>query len=573
MEARSRGVVATVALVLVLVAVATTLVRQAELRDQESRLESAAVGVEATLEQEFTRVFDLGYAAQAAFDQVEELDPERYAQLMEEFGIPGRYPTMISASILEVVDRDDLDERVATRQVQGPFELQEDAGEPTLRLFTYAHPPEVAEDVLGFDLTARPDSLLAHQGALDSGAPRLSSVTQIIQLDEGAPGASIHIPVQLPDSERPATLGVVLAGQRFLDELAPLARGVSVRVLDPESVLFPVFAETGEPPPASAPRVTRQLDVAGRSWNIEVAGGPGFAVPWAQRGSTYLGSAGVVVAVLLGLLAWTAAGREGYARELAARRTRELVRANEELAAAGRYKDEFLASVSHELRTPLTVISGFADTMERVPPSARTLDLVMPIQRNVRRLSRLVEDLLTLASLDAGGLEAHPEPIDLGPLLATAASELAGLDPGDVHVEVAAGTVVWMDPRHLERAITNLLTNAGQHGEPPIHLTARRLDDGRVEVAVRDHGLGVAEGARGDLFARFARGREEIRSSGTGLGLAIVRELVEIGGGELTYEDAAPGARFVLRLPTPRSTPDGTTSSSTSSSIPQSSPA
>lgn len=566
----------TVALVVVLVTVATTLVRLAELREQESRLESAAAGVEATLEQEFARVFDLGYATQAAFDQIDELDPERYARLMDELGIPGRYPTMISASILEVVDRDDLDERVADRQIQGSFELQEDGGEATVRLFTYAHPPEVADEVLGFDLTARPDSRLAHQRALESGAPRLSSVTQIIQMDEGAPGASIHIPVRLPGSDREATLGLVLAGQRFLDELTPSAREISVRVLDRESVAFPVFAQTGAPQSDSAPRVTRRLDVAGRSWDIEVAGGPGFAVPWAQRGSTYLGSVGAVVAVLLGLLAWTAASRERYARELAVGRTRELVRVNEELAAASRHKDEFLASVSHELRTPLTVISGFADTMERVPPSARGMDLVMPIQRNVRRLSRLVEDLLTLASLDAGGLEAHPEPIDLGPLLATASSELAGLDPGDVHVEVASGSVVWMDPRHVERAITNLLTNAGQHGAPPIHLTAQPLDDGWVEVVVRDHGPGVAEGARGELFARFARGREEVRSSGTGLGLAIVRELVEIGGGELVYEDAAPGARFVLRLPRPQPSPpppDTERVTSSSMTIPHSSSA
>ena len=101
--------------------------------------------------------------------------------------------------------------------------------------------------------------------------------------------------------------------------------------------------------------------------------------------------------------------------ELAIRRTRELVRVNEELAAANRHKDGFLASVSHELRTPLTVISGFAQTLERVPPAARSADLVVP-------------------------------------MLSSAAWDLAGPDPERVHVEVEPGTAVWMDPRPGRRA-------------------------------------------------------------------------------------------------------------------------
>lgn len=557
MGARTRGVTATVVLGLVLTAVATTLVRQAELRDEQARLESAAVGVEATLGQEFARLLDLGTATQAALDQVDELAPEPFAELMDELGVPDRYPTLVSAAVLEVVPRNELPSRLAARRAQGPFALREDAGEDEVAIFTYVHPPEVADAVLGVDLTSREDSFLALDRALASEAPRMSSVTQTIQLDEGEPGASVHLPLRLPDTDREATLGLVVAGQRFLDHLAPFVGEVSVRVIDRGSQRFPVFAELGEAPAARTPRMVRELEVAGRTWDIEVAGGSGFVVPWSQRGSTYLATAGTVAALLLGLLAWSTASRERYARELATRRTRELVRVNEELAAANRHKDEFLASVSHELRTPLTVISGFAQTLERVPPSARSTDLIVPIHRNVRRLSHLVEDLLTLASIDAGGLVAHPEAVELEPMLSSAAWDLAGLDPERVHVEVEPGTAVWMDPRHVERVITNLLTNAEQHGAPPIHLAASTVERGDVEVVVRDHGPGVAEGARTELFARFARGRDEVRSSGTGLGLAIVRELAELAGGELSYEPADPGARFVLRVPAaPHGSPD-----------------
>jgi signal transduction histidine kinase len=570
--ARTRGVVATVVLVLVLTAIATVLLFQAEQRDQQARLDSAAEGVESTLQQEFERLLDLGTATQAALDLVDELDPERFATLMDELGVPGRYPTLASVAVLEVVPRAAVDDRVGERREQGPFELREDAGEDELALFTYAHPPDVADAVLGIDLTSRPESFLTLDRALETGAPRLSSVTQIIQLEEGQPGASLHIPLRLPGTDRPATLGIVVAGQRFLDHLAPFAGEVNVQVLDRDSVLFPVFAQVGDEPPDRAPRTTGRFELAGRTWDIVVTGGPGFVVPWHQRGSTYLGAAGLVASLLLGMVAWSNASRERYARELARRRTRELVRVNEELAEVNRYKDEFIASVSHELRTPLTVIAGFAQMLERVPPEARSTEMVVPIQRNVRRLSRLVDDLLTLASLDAGGFEAHPEAVDLEPLLTNASWDLAGLHPDDVEVEVAAGSVAWIDPRHAERIVTNLLTNAAQHGAPPFHLVARpaavrpgpamgsrdrgttgdedrRVNYGDVEVVIRDHGPGVADAARSQLFSRFARGQEEVRSSGTGLGLAIVRELVELAGGQLTYEPASPGARFVVRLP------------------------
>ncbi len=551
MGAPTRGVVVTVVLMLILTGLATSLVRQAELRDQQARLDTAALTVQATLEQEFVRLLDLGTATQAALDQVDEPTPELFDELMAELGVPDRYPTLVSAALLELVPRDEVDDVVAARAEQGEFALVDDAGEGYVRLFLYAYPPSVAEDVVGVDLTSRPDSRQAMDRALEAGQPRLSSITQIIQLVEGEPGASIHLPLRSPTSDRPATLGIVVAGQRFLDQLRPLAGEVSVRVLDRDSVVSPVFAQVGDPPEVGAPTSTLDLDVAGRTWHIEVTGGEGYVVPLAQRGSTYLGVAGLLATVLLGLLVWSTSSRERYARDLAATRTRELVRVNEALVDANRHKDQFLASVSHELRTPLTVIAGFAETLERVPPEARHRELVVPIQRNVQRLSRLVEDLLTLASMDAGGLEHHPQRVDLAPLLEAAPAELAGVDPEAVEVQVAPGTVAWADHRHVERMITNLLTNAARHGHPPIELQAHPTEDGRVEVRVRDHGPGVAEPARRELFARFARGSEEIRSSGTGLGLAIVRELAELAGGELRYEPADPGACFLLHLPAP----------------------
>lgn len=548
--APTRMVTITLMVTVILTVVSTSLVRQTERRNEQARLDAVAQGVGAMLEQEFVRLVDLGMATQAALEQIDELTPTRYEELMTELGVTDRYRTLISVSLLERIPREALDQAVAQRARHGEFTVREDAGEDHLRLFLYSSPPSVADEVVGVDLTSRSDSRQAMDRALADGAPRLSSLTQIIQLDEGTPGASIHIPIRDPNPDREATLGIVVAGDAFLEQLQPIAGNISVSVIDQESMVFPAFAQVGEEPRTGVLTASLDVTMGGQTWTISVAAGQGFGVPLFQRGSTYLGVAGALASVLISLLVWTTASRERYARDLAAQRTRDLVRANEALIDADRYKDQFLASVSHELRTPLTVLGGFAETLARVPPEDRR-DLVAPIQRNVKRLSRLVEDLLTLASLDEGGVVHVPERIELASFLAAAPEELAGVDPEEVEIDVPDGLYVWVDPRYLDRMITNLLTNAAKHGSLPLEIRARAVGDGTVRLSVRDHGPGVTEPARRELFTRFARGSEEVRSSGTGLGLAIVRELAELTGGELRYEPADPGARFILQLPVP----------------------
>jgi signal transduction histidine kinase len=122
-------------------------------------------------------------------------------------------------------------------------------------------------------------------------------------------------------------------------------------------------------------------------------------------------------------------------------------------------------------------------------------------------------------------------------------------------VNVPTGTPVLADPRRLEQVMANLVENALVHGAPPVAVELRRADGAEVELAVVDHGGGVAPVMVPRLFNRLQilALRERDRARGTGLGLSLVRGLVEAMGGRVWYEPAAEGgACFAVSLPAPR---------------------
>jgi signal transduction histidine kinase len=206
---------------------------------------------------------------------------------------------------------------------------------------------------------------------------------------------------------------------------------------------------------------------------------------------------------------------------------------------------------SHELRSPLTAVLGFADVLQRrwdALDDARKLESIATIQRQGRRLQLLVEDLLTLSSIEANGLALDVQPIRLRELLVDATSAVMD-HPPELNGEL--DTVVDADPLRLGQIVTNLVTNAQKYGEPPYAVTVRTTPDA-VRIEVRDHGPGVPPEFVGQLFERFTQadrgpGR---RSHGVGLGLAICRALADAHGAELCYQDApGGGACFVVSLP------------------------
>jgi signal transduction histidine kinase len=188
----------------------------------------------------------------------------------------------------------------------------------------------------------------------------------------------------------------------------------------------------------------------------------------------------------------------------------------------------------------------------------------MLLVRDARRAGRLVDDLLTLARLDAG-LELAPREVDLTELARAEIDRMTVLDEGHRYRVEGAQVLVVADPEAVGRALTNLLANARRHSPAGGTVTVTvRATDGGAEIGVRDEGPGIAPGDRERIFDRMVRlddARVTDAGSGAGLGLAIARGTARAHGGDLRCIEPTPmaddptpdgscgGAYFVLTLP------------------------
>lgn len=224
----------------------------------------------------------------------------------------------------------------------------------------------------------------------------------------------------------------------------------------------------------------------------------------------------------------------------------------------------FIADASHELRTPLAAVGGYAELYRQgaLPTSDAVTGAMGRIESEAHRMSGLVEDLLTLARLD-GERPLELQTVDLAVLAADAAQDARTIAPGR-HI-VATGisgpiepTELQADERQLRQVVTNLVTNARVHTPDgtPIEILVGRVDAQHVALHVRDHGHGIPEDARADVFERFYRAdrsRSRGQGGGNGLGLAIVQAIIEAHGGTVRVDETTGGgATVVVELPVAR---------------------
>jgi signal transduction histidine kinase len=231
------------------------------------------------------------------------------------------------------------------------------------------------------------------------------------------------------------------------------------------------------------------------------------------------------------------------------------------LAAAERLKREFVASVSYELRTPLTTIVGYAELLERGGEalSARARDYVAAVRSAATQLARSIDNVLTMAEVDAGEMIIDIEDVDVGSLIAAAAERRAAeARAAGVEIVVADDTETGLirgDPRRLAQVLDHLTENAVRHTAPggTVTLSATRgLGEARLQVA--DNGRGFPFNVQAHIFDSFS-GEDR---GGSGLGLALVKALVELHGGWVALEsEPGAGAAFTCHLPEAGQTPQG----------------
>ena len=219
-------------------------------------------------------------------------------------------------------------------------------------------------------------------------------------------------------------------------------------------------------------------------------------------------------------------------------------------------QDSFLALVSHQFKTPLASLQLSLETLAlRAPPPERARVLTDRMLSDVARLELMVTQILESARLERGRADFRPESLQLAGAVARVVSQLeerarsAGVS---ISTRITAELQVLSDPLALDVVVRNILENAlvalGPGGGGSIDLEARAAG-AQVELAVRDSGVGFADGAR--LFEKFSARHKGAGNSGTGLGLFIVRQLMQLGGGSVSAHSDGPGkgASFVLSWP------------------------
>ena len=209
------------------------------------------------------------------------------------------------------------------------------------------------------------------------------------------------------------------------------------------------------------------------------------------------------------------------------------------LEAARAGERRFLADASHELRTPVTTLLGNVEFAVRHGADPEVLE---ELQRDARRLARLVDDLLVLERSDAG-VSAAAE-VDLGEVVRGVVVAHGGEDGGRVGAVGSDHVLVRGDERALVRAVENLVENALVHGRGRVTNSLAR-NDGFALVTVRDEGPGPDPADRDRLFERFWRGSGASSRPGSGLGLSIVSAIVDRHGGRVVVD----GSAFTLELP------------------------
>ena len=240
-------------------------------------------------------------------------------------------------------------------------------------------------------------------------------------------------------------------------------------------------------------------------------------------------------------------------------RTNELAQREEQLREANRRKDEFLATLAHELRNPLAPVRNAVHLLKKkVQDSPDVTWASELIERQVKAMSRLIDDLMDISRINQGKIELQRERVDLAEVVADAVETTRPMIDAGRHVlalSVSPGSFeLDADRARLGQAFTNLLHNATKYMDAGGRIAVNaRLDGKHVEITVKDSGIGLAADRLEAVFEMFSQVESALSRSrgGLGVGLSLTRKLIEMHGGTVVArsDGLGRGTEFVVRLP------------------------
>jgi signal transduction histidine kinase len=249
-------------------------------------------------------------------------------------------------------------------------------------------------------------------------------------------------------------------------------------------------------------------------------------------------------------------------QEQLTRQNLELAAANAELRRLDEIKSQFVSVAAHELRSPLSSIIGYVEILldrDAGPLTDHQREFLETVQRSGHRLLTITNNLLDVNRIETGRVELLLEPTDLSALAASVAAELAPqLEARAQRLALSAAPglpPVWCDEVRAAQILGNLLSNASKYTPDGGMITVRvepAGEEGFLQVAVADDGVGISPEDQTRLFNRFFRAGSgsSTGASGTGLGLYITRSLVELHGGHIWFEsELDKGSTFFVTFP------------------------
>jgi signal transduction histidine kinase len=237
----------------------------------------------------------------------------------------------------------------------------------------------------------------------------------------------------------------------------------------------------------------------------------------------------------------------------------EIGRRQDQARQAVRVRDEFLSVASHELKTPLTSLKLQVQGLIEMPPAVpdpteakRVAASFALTERQVRRLERLINNLLDVSRIAVGRFILQVEEVDLSAMVRDVAGQFSAeiaRSGNALRLTLPTQALGCWDPLRLEQVVVNLLSNAIKYGDgKPIEVTVQ-TDDELARLIVRDHGIGVASADQERIFERFERA-VSVNYGGLGLGLYITRQIVLAHGGTIRVDSGlGQGSTFVVEIP------------------------